>query len=42
LWPQNDQAGQQWVEAAVRVSSATSICKTPPQFKDVNEWFLNS
>jgi hypothetical protein len=42
LWPQNDQAGQKWVYEAKRTLSATAICTTPPQFKDVNEWFLNS
>ena len=43
LWPQNDKAGQKWVEDAVRsLPGGTSICKTPPQFKDVNEWFLNA
>jgi hypothetical protein len=42
LWPQNDQAGQQWAEDAVRALSRASICKTPPEFKDPNEWFLNT
>ena len=44
LWPQNDKAGQKWAEDAVRALSdiTVGICSTPPQFKDVNEWFLNS
>jgi hypothetical protein len=42
LWPQNDPAGQKWLDDAMHTLSAAMICKTPSQFKDVNEWFLNS
>lgn len=44
LWPQNDKPGHQWAEDAIRVLSGSrvSICTTPLQFKDVNEWFLNA
>jgi len=42
LWPQNDDAGQKWAQDALHVLPRVSICKTPPQFKDVNEWLLNT
>jgi hypothetical protein len=41
FWPQNDAAGEDWLERVPRSTKAPlRVVRIPKFFKDLNEWIL--